>query len=123
MDMKKLIQFVLSYKSYFDIMEKIVRNSVEFWQEMDGDKPNSIKIYKLGDNIANDYQSLKKYKDFFEDNYHNHFAINFSYGCFLKFVLNNPKEANILITSCIEYKNKLDLSTKLIVINCLFSLI
>ncbi len=104
-------------------MEKIVRNSVEFWQEMDGDKPNSIKIYKLGDNIANDYQSLKKYKDFFEDNYNNHFAINFSYGCFLKFVLNNPKEANILITSCIEYKNKLDLSTKLIVINCLFSLI
>ena len=115
MDIKDFLEFVLSYKSYFAIMENIVSDSVEFWQEMLVEKPNSIKFYKLGHNIAKDYIFIKKHREFFEDKYQNHFAIAFAYGCFLKYVLNNQKEANILIANCLENKVKLDFSITLAV--------
>ena len=100
------MNFIINYKSYFELMVKVTHNAVEFWQEFDNEKPNVIKIYKIGDHIAQDFQSLKVIRDYFTENYYHHFAINFSYGCFLKFILNNPKEANFQLSNSVKEKYK-----------------
>ena len=106
LDLKDLIKFVLNYKKFYDIMEELANNSVKFWQELINEHPNTVKIYKFGDRIANDYQKIAKYMEYFSESYYNHFAINFTYGCFLKFILNNYKEANLIISNAILSKSK-----------------
>ena len=113
-DMKELIKFVLNYKTFFGVMEQVAHNSVEFWQEFVNEHPNTVKIYKTGDSIANDYYKLAKYKEYFSETYYNHFAINFTYGCFLKFILNNYKEANIVIHNAVLSKTKNEATTTIV---------
>lgn len=111
LDLKDLIKFVLNYKKYFDIMDKVANNSIEFWQEFDNEQPNTVKIYKIGDCIARDYYELAKYIDYFSENYYNHFAKNFTYGCFLKFILNNYKESSVIISNAVISKSKNEATT------------
>ena len=111
-DMERLIHFEKKYFKFRCLIGKITDWSLFFWEELEHPNFNINSVNKIGSSIGKDYMEVCKQFEKLQEINGKHFLANKTYSSFLREIMNNDIEAEMVIDSYQRQKiNKLHYQT------------